>query len=400
MNTTEKGNELEIQVYEWLEEHLDTYGKLLKLNRHKIYHCANGRDIVVDVSIDVYASQKYMDEDRPTQTYIYECKNLNRKLEISDYDEWRGKLDDIGKTGHKLYLVCRCGFAEPIIRYAEDLHIGLIKFPYCSDIEYVLPRTIVTNNAFWQSMRSLQGEIDEDAITCYDNGMFHSFADILVDNKLPIKEKYRLDAPHLSNEYIEKVTSNIINNYTLQEDVLASMLNDSKYPLVATKDLVFDRLGYIDIPSSNIYISSALSPSEFRFRFVLAHEYGHFVLHRDILDNKIAVLYENESTIKSLSINSRVLHTLERQANRFASCLLMPKNSFKYAIAELFVKYDIHKGFMYVDKQACNLNDYHRVTNELSLRYKVSKQAAAYRMQDLGILRINEADRLLIGLQR
>lgn len=398
MNTTEKGNELEIQVYEWLEEHLDTFGKLLILNRHKTYHCANGRNIVVDVSIDVYASQKFMDEDRPSQTYIFECKNLNHKLDISDYDEWRGKVDDLGKTGHKLYLVCRCGFTEPTIRYAEWNHIGLIKFPLCSKMEYVLPRTIVTSNTFEQPMRNLQGEIDEEVITCYDYGMFHSFADILVDNKLPIKGKYRLEAPHLSNEYIEKVTSDIINDYTLQTDVLASMLNDSKYPLVTSKDLVFDRLGYLDIPSSNIYISSALSPTEYRFRFVLAHEYGHFVLHRDILDNKIAVLYENESTIKSLPVNSKVLQTLERQANRFASCLLMPETPFKYAVAELFVKYDIHKGFMYVDKQPCNLMDYHGVTNELSGRFQVSKQAAAYRMMDFGILRINEADRIIIGL--
>lgn len=91
----------------WLSECLDTHGKFVRLNRHKVYHCSNGRDIDVDVSIDVYATQEFMDEDRPTQTYIYECKNLRHKLNIADYDEWRGKLGDLGKTGHKLFIVCR-----------------------------------------------------------------------------------------------------------------------------------------------------------------------------------------------------------------------------------------------------------------------------------------------------
>lgn len=157
MNTTSKGNELESQVYEWLSERLDTQGKLVRLNRHKVYHCVNGRDIDVDVSIDVYATQEFMNEDRPTQTYIYECKNLSHTLDIADFDEWRGKLDDIGKTGHKLYIVCRMGFSKQTIMYAEGERVGLIKFPYDSEVKYVLPRTVITYNNYSQSMSSLQG---------------------------------------------------------------------------------------------------------------------------------------------------------------------------------------------------------------------------------------------------
>lgn len=398
MNTTSKGNELESQVYEWLSERLDIHGKLVRLNRHKIYHCANGRDIDVDVSVDVYASQKFMDDDRPTQTYIYECKNLSHALDIADFDEWRGKLGDLGKTGHKLYIVCRKGFSKQTIKYAEGEHVGLIKFPYGSEVKYVLPRTIITYNNYSQSMSCLQGETDEEEITCYDNYSFSTLSDILIKQKLPIKEKYRLEAPHYTNEHIEKVTKEILDTHHDYADILVSLLEDNTYPIVSTKTLPFDRLGYLDIPTKNIYLSSDLDVGCPRYRFVLAHEYGHYVLHRDILDSKIAVLYENEDTLKSLCASNKELRILERQANRFASYLLMPKYEFVKTVIELFRIFDIRRGFMYVDHQPCNLKDYHSVTSSLSAKFLVSKQAAAYRMIDLGLMKANEADRLVIGI--
>lgn len=398
MNTTLKGNELESQVYEWLLERLDTHGKFVRLNRHKVYHCANGRDIDVDVSIDVYATQEFMDEDKPSQTYIYECKNLSHTLDIADFDEWLGKLYYLGKTGHKLYIVCRKGFSKNTIKFAEGEHIGLIKFPYDSEVKYVLPRTVITFNNYSQSMSNLLGETDEEEITCYDNYSFSTLSDLLVNQKLPIKAKYRLVAPHYTNNQIEKVAKEILDTHHDYNDILVSLLDDNNYPMVASKVLPYGRLGFLDIPTQNIYISSDLEVGCPRYRFVLAHEYGHFILHRDFLDSKIAVLYENDDTLKSLCASNNELRILERQANRFASYLLMPKYEFVKTVVELFEIYDIRRGFMYVDHQPCNLKDYHCVTSGLSAKFLVSKQAAAYRMIDLGLMKVNEADRLVIGI--
>lgn len=398
MNTTSKGNELEKQVYEWLSEILDTFGKYFKINSHKQYHCANGRKIDVDVSVDVYANQEFMDADRPMQTYIYECKNLSRTLDIADFDEWKGKLDDLGKSGFKLYIVCRKGFSENTIKFAEDQHIGLIKFASKLDGQYILPRTIVTYNSYSLSMSVLKGDIDVEEMICYEGYSFSSFYDILVSHNLPIKEKYRLEAPHYSNDYIEEVANGIIKTHDSWGDILSSLLEDIAFPMVSSKDLPYGRLGYLDIPTKSIYLSSELEVGGPRYRFVLAHEYGHFVLHRDALNRKIAMLYENNDTLKSLCSNNNELRTLERQANRFASCLLMPKREFVKTVNDLFRVYDIRGGSMYVDHQDCNLNNYHCVTSSLCLKFIVSKQAAAYRMMDLGLLRVSEEDRLIVGL--
>ena len=54
-----------------------------------------------------------------------------------------------------------------------------------------------------------------------------------------------------------------------------------------------------------------------RRRFTIAHELGHYVLHRDLIGNGITddALYR-----------SRLSGLIERQANRFAAKLLMPWN--------------------------------------------------------------------------
>lgn len=398
MNTVEIGNELENLVYEWLKERLDIYGKYVRLNRHKAYACANGRKIVLDISIDVYASQEFMTDNKPANIYIFECKNLKHVLDISDFDEWRGKLEDLGNTGHKLYIVSRKGFSRKTIKLAEDRHVGLIRVSNNSEPNYVLTRTVVCYNNQSHSMSCLLGEIDNEDNVCYSDYVFSSLEDMLIKQNLPIKNEYRVLAPQYSNDYIEEVSKNIICEYGDCTDVLGAMLEDKAYPSVSHKAMSYDRLGYIDLLSGNICISSSLTPTDLRYRFVLAHEYGHFILHRKVLGNKISVLCDNDVTLKNPYIGNLELKELERQANRFATYLLMPTSAFVSEVFKVFRRYDIRGGFMYVDSQPCNISNYHQVTSQLSVTFRVSKLAAAYRMMELKLLQVTEGSRILIGM--
>lgn len=177
MNTTEKGNELEEQVYKWLEETLDVRGSFVRLWHHKGYKCSSGRIIYADVSIDCYISQEMMEADTPSMTYIFECKNLKNNPDISDLDEWQGKLRYLGSSGYKLYVVTRVGFSKQTIKDAEDNHIGLIRFPYGLKPEYILPRINQRTNHLLMSMNDLMGANPIDYVVCYDNYSFISFAD-------------------------------------------------------------------------------------------------------------------------------------------------------------------------------------------------------------------------------
>lgn len=93
-----------------------------------------------------------------------------------------------------------------------------------------------------------------------------------------------------------------------------------------------------------------------RQRFTLAHEIGHFVLHRDQdfhVDSE-SVLFRNAETPEDVR---------ERAANAFAAALLMPKT------------------FLEGERSASLKN-----VKKLADKYNVSAQAMSYRLVNLGLM--------------
>jgi Zn-dependent peptidase ImmA (M78 family) len=73
---------------------------------------------------------------------------------------------------------------------------------------------------------------------------------------------------------------------------------------------------------SEIYIDEKqLFYSENRARFTLAHEIGHFVLHKQFVDS---IDFDNLNDWKKFIISDLKRDPLETQANMFASFLLLP----------------------------------------------------------------------------
>lgn len=77
-----------------------------------------------------------------------------------------------------------------------------------------------------------------------------------------------------------------------------------------------------------IYVNSNNSPS--RKHFTLAHEVGHFFLHREIIKNQQIIVDPEDPIIPDVAIllrtdNPAKSDKFERQANEFAANLIMPK---------------------------------------------------------------------------
>ncbi|GAB3923504.1 ImmA/IrrE family metallo-endopeptidase [Larkinella terrae] len=110
--------------------------------------------------------------------------------------------------------------------------------------------------------------------------------------------------------------------------------------------------------------------SEKRIRFTIAHEIGHFVLGHQ----RDGMFVDNASKHFSIAfrdINSSTGELLqEREANAFAAALLMPKS--------LLVTY--------INKVGFDLSDEENLIVELANSFKVSTQAMAYRLANLGVL--------------
>jgi Zn-dependent peptidase ImmA (M78 family) len=107
-----------------------------------------------------------------------------------------------------------------------------------------------------------------------------------------------------------------------------------------------------------------------RQRFTVAHELGHFLLHRGDLfvDKNYRVLHRDARS-------SEAIDQQEIQANRFAAELLMPAR---------FLAADIKSGKVVLD-----IEDDDEI-EKLAARYKVSTQAMTFRLAHLGYIHLPE----------
>lgn len=76
--------------------------------------------------------------------------------------------------------------------------------------------------------------------------------------------------------------------------------------------------GFCDFGNSRLYVNSEDRPE--RQSFTMAHELGHWILHREIFTNN-PELYPVLPRFNDPDTND----PLEKEANKFAACLLVPK---------------------------------------------------------------------------
>lgn len=242
----------------------------------------------------------------------------------------------------------------------------------------------------------LCNDINQIPFCIYDSKIFYSIGEYF--KYLGIIEKVvnvsNLSIPYLENDTIKKRAEDILKKYvpdvfqiiqpTPLDDICSKLGKKKSIQFIYDKDLGYHN-GYEILGrliSNRIYVSSKLDKDIHRFRFTLAHELGHYILHSKYLTE------DNIDTIKDLNVevNNDVLKRMELQANYFASCLLMPDLSFYALVMQRFL-YDKIKGrVLILDDQYCNVNTFYRVTNEISRYFNVSKESAKYKLQALGLL--------------
>jgi Zn-dependent peptidase ImmA (M78 family) len=120
----------------------------------------------------------------------------------------------------------------------------------------------------------------------------------------------------------------------------------------------------IPVEAGTVIIDMSLikSDSEGRYRFTCAHELCHRIIHRDFFAARGGTAAMTET-----ANHSEVEKTVERQANRMASYLLMPKGTVEMAF----------------HKSVHNKSD---PISSLAEQFNVSKEAMGYRLEELRLL--------------
>ena len=162
---------------------------------------------------------------------------------------------------------------------------------------------------------------------------------------LELLERYEITNPPIPIEKIAKKIGLNIVTFKFEDDIAGALIIEKE-------------TGTIGINPTNTIE---------RRRFTIAHELGHYLMHKIgnefFVDKDFLVKWRNASTSKYNDIEK----TQEIEANAFAAAILMPKNLI---IAE------IEKSTMK------NLGEGELIT-ELANRFKVSTIAMSYRLTNI-----------------
>lgn len=380
MNTVKIGNDFENKSYKIIENALNNKDLGLipencKVYRKKGYYSSRRKkDIIFDLSIEVTPAKA----DKPTLLYLIECKKYSSTIPVDDVALFAKYISEIHDYAIKGVFITNNKLQSGAIEEITSHGIMLIEV---DDENY--------------NIIHYKNEKQKNQTENFDSVIINAIQkSLLPDNIEGLKR--------LSAKQIDEIASNFINefrpeilNYGLaipSFDLLKHLekKDNLKFKYSQIKDdKKNDVLGYFDSEMNEIILNESIKNTP-REPFVLAHELGHYVLHKELKVNK--TLYNN---FKDTSFNffeqNYVLNNpknwVEWQANCFASCLLMPEKSFKAVLYVVQKNMGISKaGRIFLDSQDCNKIAHRDIIDRLALHFNVSKVSVDYRLNDLKLI--------------
>ncbi|MGI6139123.1 MAG: ImmA/IrrE family metallo-endopeptidase [Candidatus Hydrogenedentales bacterium] len=157
-----------------------------------------------------------------------------------------------------------------------------------------------------------------------------------------------------------------------------------------------DILGATWIQSKTVVIDQSLEPSENpamegRFNFTLAHEAGHWVMHAHQIADipEQATLFDISTAPSIVCRSSQRKESMEWQADRFASYLLMPEDRIMNFWREIRGGLDQYMAFEEIEAIKAQ-SEYPipvtQVAKDMAEHFRVSGQAMQIRLEGLKLI--------------
>lgn len=186
----------------------------------------------------------------------------------------------------------------------------------------------------------------------------------------------------MTNEQIKIKADEVLNKYVPRGGAYKKFENimsaeNIKFRPITTKDNFLGIFTHANNGQAYIMVNDNIS-NDGRRHFTIAHELGHYFLCHELKNGQCfdADIFEDDTAI----------NTIEREANYFASCLLMPESKLKPAFLSMLQR--SHKAkiknYLYVQNNFtwgiwCGFKD------DLMKRYGVSETALRHRLTNLGL---------------
>ena len=390
MSTTDQGDAYENKVFRLVKKLIAdgtvAVGKHYSLHQKKAYPIDFGTDqFIADISIEVRNAHF---NDAISNLIIFECKDLGRKLDKSDFEEWRGKMQNL-PFGKKLYIVTSIGFPQPVIDKALNTGVGLIVWNGYGEEKWMAPRTLNEVEQRDYQFNVLRGNLNAPSYPLiFEKGCFYTMGETLRYNGLPI------NAPTLKPSYLPRTEINKIINELLASSDFYSIKTDKNEDKLLTflnvkiefQELPTTHNGKYDAIRHCIILPNWLISQPHRLRFSLAHELAHAYLHREKLRQYESFFATADSATYIPSETE--FHWFDVQANDFASYLLMPDAEFRQAISILFKQYRLHRIPFVIDNQKGKFPIYYSMVDSIANHFDVSKEHVKSRLKKDGFVEI------------
>jgi len=143
------------------------------------------------------------------------------------------------------------------------------------------------------------------------------------------------------------------------------------------ENIGFDIDAFISSDFKSITIDQYMQEHrENRYRFTLAHEIGHMLLHQDIYSHfKFSSIENWLNTIKEIPLKDREMG--EWQSNEFAGLILVPRNILKHEFEQAMEKAEVSVGGKNRDFLL-----FVAIKNYLSPLFRVSNEVVRIRLQN------------------
>lgn len=392
MNTILKGDTFEKNSYELIKNSIenDEFGiapKYSKVFLKKGYFSnLRQKKIIFDLSIELWPP----DAKRYSILYLIECKDYSSKnVPVDDIEEFLSKVNQIANLGHfiKGVFISNNSFQKGALEIAERSGLMLIEISSRNELSIILHKANRPQDD--KSIIEKEKELETFLFNVFD-----------LTKVQGLKKFSRKNIEAFSNDLLNKIDSNVLK-HALQVplDRVIKYLQ-SEHKLNFDFDNLIENktengkqiLGYFDVANNLIKIDKGIYNTE-RFSFLLAHEIGHFILHKNLKINQQVYNNFQDSEYDFLTdkyLLSNYKNWIEWQANEFASNFIMPNNVFYNRLIHIQKHLGIgRQGHIYLDDQPINRRDFGNITSYLTEFFATTYTSVIYKLESLELITYN-----------
>lgn len=401
MNTVKKGNILEENAINIIKKYIEDgyFGPkdYLSLHSKKKYSSQrrNG-EIEFDLSIEF----KLPNMNKPSLTYFIECKNYMGRLPVEKVKKFKADIDEVSGINVKGILISSSELQTGAYDYAEAYGIMVLVGQSIEKHKIILPRKNKTQEAKIPFLKkSKDYHTKESGLLIVekqiDNAILSAFIETTSHISFGIDKLSKAEITKIANTELNKIGIEFLEKgYGLETKHLIPFLK-REYNIDVVYSTQIKNLGEINISENKIVLNKTIQNTS-RELFILAHEYGHYILHSNLSINN--QLYNSfEDTISSF--NKKNLKNpkqwIEWQANYFSASLLMPHSSILVALWKTQVRLNLRKGNLILNDN--NYNEVNEIINKIAYLLNCSKKSVLIRLNELKLIdnnshlkRINE----------